>query len=427
MRTKFIIISVFCLYVLPAVAQNLTMPDDFRNQGPPKFFEELLDFSSGKKDITRVDVFIQLPYSSIQFVKQKGEFISLYSISLSVFDKDKEKLIAEKSWNSKIELKDFNETVSKKNYTLNMKSFFLKPGKYFMRSSVYDKESNNEMPQEKEFEVRDLSGRVALSDIMLLNKLQEESGKNKISPNVSHNVANMDKGLPVFYELYSDSHRNVSLLYRIKGEKGETVFTDTVKRNIDTGKTQIFYTLKDSSFSMGYYKLQINVLDSAENELASVSKSFFSRWIGFPVSITDLDKAVDEMIYIASPSQISKIKNGKTKKEKLELFKAFWKKQDPTPGTEENEVFDEYYARVAYANAHFSQYFPGWRSDMGMVFILLGPPDNIDKHPFDINAKPYEVWSYYNLNRSFIFVDETGFGDYRLITPLTGDLYRFRR
>ncbi len=427
MRTKFFIISIFCLYVLPAFAQDLTMPDDFSAESTPKYFEELLDFSSGKEGLTRVDVFIQLPYSSIQFVKQNNEFISLYTISLSVFDKDKEKLIAEKSWNSKIELKDFNETVSKKNYTLNLKSFYLKPGEYVLRSSVDDKESNNEMPVERDFKVRDLSGKVALSDIMILNRLQEEGGKNKISPNVSHNVANMDKGLPVFYELYANSPMNVSLLYRIKGERGEKVFTDTVKRMIDTGKTQIFFTLKDSSFSMGHYSLQIQVLDSAGNELASVNKSFFSRWIGFPVTIKDLDKAVDEMIYIASSSEISKIKNAKTKKEKLELFQAYWKKQDPTPNTPENEVFDEYYARVAYANAHFSQYFPGWRSDMGMVFILLGPPDNIDKHPFDINAKPYEIWEYYDLNRSFIFVDETGFGDYRLITPLTGDLYRFRR
>ena len=32
--------------------------------------------------------------------------------------------------------------------------------------------------------------------------------------------------------------------------------------------------------------------------------------------------------------------------------------------------------------------------------------------------KPYEVWSYYDINQVFAFVDETGFGDYRLSTPL---------
>jgi len=68
----------------------------------------------------------------------------------------------------------------------------------------------------------------------------------------------------------------------------------------------------------------------------------------------------------------------------------------------------------------------GWRSDRGMVYTILGTPNNIDRHPFEYDSKPYEVWEYYDLNRSFVFLDQTGFGDYRLITPLTGDMYRYR-
>ncbi len=427
MRTVLAIIFFVCVFILPANSQTELATGENAYENSPRYFEELLDFSSGNNGTTRVDVFIQLPYSSVQFVTDNNKFLSIYTISLSVFDEDKEKLIAEKTWSSRIEVKNFNETVSTKNFTLNLKSFDLKPGKYVLRSSVYDKESSREMPLEKKFTVRDLSGDFALSDIMLLNKLQEKGGKNKISPNVSHNVAYIEKGLPIFYEIYSAKPRNVSLVYEILNKKKETVFSDTSKKSLDTGKTQIFYTLRDSSFSLGYYNLQIHAFDTDEKELASVDKSFFSRWIGMPVSINDLDKAIDEMVYIASSSDISKMKNAKTSKERTDLFKAFWKKIDPTPATQENEVFDEYYRRVAYANAHFSQYFPGWRTDMGMVFILLGPPDSIDRHPFELDSKPYEVWSYYELNRSFIFIDDTGFGDFRLVTPLTGDLYKFRR
>ena len=63
---------------------------------------------------------------------------------------------------------------------------------------------------------------------------------------------------------------------------------------------------------------------------------------------------------------------------------------------------------------------------MGMVFIVLGMPDNIDRHPFDPDSKPYEIWQYYNLNRSFGFKDTTGFGDYRLMNPLDFDYVRGR-
>ena len=52
---------------------------------------------------------------------------------------------------------------------------------------------------------------------------------------------------------------------------------------------------------------------------------------------------------------------------------------------------------------------------MGMIYIVLGPPDNVDRHPFEYDSKPYEIWYYYDINRSFYFLDETGFGDYRLL------------
>ncbi len=97
---------------------------------------------------------------------------------------------------------------------------------------------------------------------------------------------------------------------------------------------------------------------------------------------------------------------------------AFWKKRDPNPNTPRNEKMEEYYARVDYANKHFSHYIDGWRTDMGMVYIMFGAPNNVDRHPFDLDAKPYEIWAYYDLNYSFVFVDQTGFGDYRLETPV---------
>ncbi|MEJ2617438.1 MAG: GWxTD domain-containing protein, partial [Ignavibacteriaceae bacterium] len=166
--------------------------------------------------------------------------------------------------------------------------------------------------------------------------------------------------------------------------------------------------------------------DIEDHDLATTKQPFISRWIGFPSTATDIDEAIEQLVYIASPSEIDFINDGKTKDEKIKRFREFWKKKDPVPSTEENEVFNEYYRRVATANANFSHYVKGWKTDRGMVLIILGNPNNIERHPFEVDSKPYEVWDYYQLNQSFVFVDETGFGDYRLVTPLTGDLYRYR-
>ena len=66
----------------------------------------------------------------------------------------------------------------------------------------------------------------------------------------------------------------------------------------------------------------------------------------------------------------------------------------------------------------------------GVIALYFFPPvrsllvkkmrgTNHDKrvHPFEINSKPYEVWYYNALNRRFVFVDYTGFGDYELVEP----------
>ena len=423
--TLSIFILILCLFNVNAQIEVSGRMNKY-NQGP-KFYEDLLDFSSGKKNTTRLDVFIQVPYSSIQFVKGDNGFVGKYTVTVSVFNSDKDKLISEKTWNEKLDVKDYDETISKERYSLNVRSFYLKPGQYFLRSSISDVESSSESPRENKITVRDLSGELALSDIMILSKRTKEDGKNKIVPNISGNVATQRDGLPLFFEIYSDTARKLKIEYTVLDKKKNQIYNDTVNKDVDSGKTQIFHTIRDSSFSLGFYTLEVKILDDQNNLNTSIERPFFSRWIGIPESVTDLDKAIDQLIYIASTEEIDHIRDAKTKKEKLKRYMEFWKKEDPTPGTKQNEIFDEYYGRIAFANAHFSSYIEGWKTDRGMVFILLGPPDNVDRHPFDLDSKPYVVWQYYTLNRNFVFVDYTGFGDYRLTTPLTGDLYKFRR
>jgi len=147
---------------------------------------------------------------------------------------------------------------------------------------------------------------------------------------------------------------------------------------------------------------------------------------GLPATVANIDEAIAQLVYIANPSEIEYMENSETEKDKITRFMAFWKTKDPSPGNDENEVFEEYYGRVNYANEQFTHYREGWQSDRGMVFIILGPPNNIERHPFEYDSKPYETWQYYELNKSFTFLDQTGFGDYRLINREYGDIFRYR-
>jgi GWxTD domain-containing protein len=97
------------------------------------------------------------------------------------------------------------------------------------------------------------------------------------------------------------------------------------------------------------------------------------------------------------------------------LWVNFWKSRDPTPDTEKNEYRDQYYEKINYANNHYDAGFnAGWKTDMGRVYIKHDLPDEVEKHPFETNSQPYEIWYYYQKGFKIIFVDKYGFGEYKI-------------
>jgi GWxTD domain-containing protein len=93
--------------------------------------------------------------------------------------------------------------------------------------------------------------------------------------------------------------------------------------------------------------------------------------------------------------------------ERDQFIEAFWQRRDPTPDTEENEYKEEHYRRIAYANEHYAAGIPGWKTDRGHMYIVYGPPDEIDSHPsggsYDrpteegggqTSTYPFEQWRY---------------------------------
>jgi GWxTD domain-containing protein len=102
-----------------------------------------------------------------------------------------------------------------------------------------------------------------------------------------------------------------------------------------------------------------------------------------------------------------------------EFIRDFWIKRDPDPETEENEFKDEFFRRIAYANEHFKEGPPGWKTDRGRIYIYLGPPDRFEERPM-LNypdVKGVLIWIYYN-EVAFQFIDR-GDGRYAL-DPYSG-------
>ncbi|MDI6765644.1 MAG: GWxTD domain-containing protein [Bacteroidota bacterium] len=397
----------------------------------PRFYFDALCYDSGELGVTRLDIYLEVPYEGVNFTKKGDTFRASYEVSLSVYD-SVETLVDEKWWTEKLEVKDYNQTISQTTSNLSQRSFLLTPGLYYVVVQIRDNETNKLFRQKRKIRVRKFYDQpFALSDIMLVSNVKFDSGKTIIFPNISGNVGNLRDTFYLFFETYSNNPDTASFFVNIHNMKDDIVQRDSFLFQVGDKKQSCFHKIMTSKLIAGDYLLQIkaviNKTDQSVEEserTASSSRTFIIRWRGMPTSVFDLDEAIEQLQYIADRKTVDEMRNAQPEK-KREMYQEFWKKKDPTQKTERNELMEEYYARVAYANKNFSHYTVGWKTDMGMIYIIFGSPSNIERHPFNIDSKPYEIWTYYEINREFIFVDVTGFGDYRLQNPIW-DLYRTR-
>jgi len=79
------------------------------------------------------------------------------------------------------------------------------------------------------------------------------------------------------------------------------------------------------------------------------------------------------------------------------FMKTFWLQRDPTPGTPDNEYKNEIEKRFTYVNEQFRRgsVRPGWMTDMGKFYMILGKPNSIDRFDSRAGLYPAQVWYYY--------------------------------
>jgi GWxTD domain-containing protein len=136
----------------------------------------------------------------------------------------------------------------------------------------------------------------------------------------------------------------------------------------------------------------------------------------------------EEVVYIITSLEKDVFLQLDSDRERELFIEAFWKQRDPTPGTPQNEFKEEHYERIQYANYTFgrSAPIPGWKTDRGRFYILLGEPNDIERFMGETQIYNTEVWFYQGLSKyglpagfNLVFYQKGGAGDYLLYSPLS--------
>jgi GWxTD domain-containing protein len=113
----------------------------------------------------------------------------------------------------------------------------------------------------------------------------------------------------------------------------------------------------------------------------------------------------EDAAYLITPEERAAFPQLTSGEERERFIEQFWQRRGGT------QFREEHYRRVAYANEHFeAESKHGWASDMGRIYIVYGPPDEVNTNGRNL------TWAYGRGSLTFVYRDAQWNGEYRLIS-----------
>ncbi len=434
MRNIFKLFTILLVVSSPAWAQTTDHP------GTPsaQLLVNVLCFKGTVADSQRVDVYTSIPYEALQFVKNRTRYAAHYSLMITVRNKQGDKIT---SVYEKHQVQEAMYSISRGSNgktDISQATMALVAGEYVFDVLLNDELSGREYRNSRSINVPDFNTTpMSMSSLLFVSAIEQRNDRYRITPYIADNVSPLSDGVFVFFEVYGSSTAPDSADVRCDIYDSTTrVFSGALQRmSVKGQRTQQYLKLRlPNELAAGMYTLRTVLLStkrssSDNDDLLTLSERplIVEHSIG-GVVLKDIDKSIRQLRYIATQVEIDSISAPSTQSERRQRFEAYWKTQDPSPGTLRNEAFEEYYARIEYADKNFHSYNDGWLTDMGMIYIILGPPTTSERRTNTTDGRNYVVWTYAMQSRRFVFIDYSSFGDFRLssTTPFSAlEKYRY--
>jgi GWxTD domain-containing protein len=379
----------------------------------------------GSDSLRLVRVYFQIINDDLTFVKQDSLYIADVEFDIFVTNQLGD-FTYTRTIKKEIKTTVFEETNSRNISNTYFTDIQLKPDSYDVIITALDKTNNKQVNRKVRFDLEDIQkNKFLISDILFFQDYEMDSTHRIISfnPNLSNNFGGRGKYFYFYFtSLVSDPSDTLEIEYIIRNMAGIVTQFNQYKIVNNKNSNEHFIRINRQQFDQSRYELE--VVGKYRNQVMKSRKPFSFFWTENPESPQDLTSAIEQMRYIEEADSVGwALKQPYT--EKLAYFRRFWKRMDPNPETEKNELMDEFYLRVNMANQSFSTINQeGWQTDRGRIYIKFGEPDDIERHPFEVNSDPYEIWRYYNYRKIFLFIDRSGFGDYYLHPDYLDEEYK---
>jgi GWxTD domain-containing protein len=387
-----------------------------RSEQPPDFNADFA-LSLDSEGHPAMGVSIAIPYQGLQWVKlPPGGSRYGADLELSVaFEPPRPGPLYGAIWQRQVVVAGFEATRASRATVVERRTLDLPPGRYHVTVRVRDLDAQTESKAEQSVVVPDYSRvPVGFGDLEL-GVADSISGFHPVAAQVfGAEVRSLAARAALFDRRAGSWPRVYDFRYRILDEAGNSLADGKARATVSHSAEPLVLMAGGHDLFLGHYVLEVELIDGRSHW--RVERSFDVEESGPPRGV-DFERLLEPMAYIASGDEIQKLRD-LPEGQRPQGWEDFWRRRDPTPDTPRNEALIEFVRRLRYAERHFQGFGPGWRSDMGRIYIRYGPPAQIENRPSTATSPQLEIWSYENPYRRFVFGDREGFGRYALLSPL---------
>lgn len=393
----------------PARAADLPL---LRSIQPP-FFSADVVVSMDSTARASVGVTFTVPYSELNWSKTAQGYGAGAGFSIVFEPSGRERLFGD-SFERRVLIERYPDTRSPRNNLLVKRTFELPPGRYKVRLRVRDLGSDLESEASDRLQLQDLSRvPVGFSDLQL--GVFDSAGTFQVLPTRRYGLNTEDMGVRVmaFDRRPGEWPRSVKLHWRVVDDNGTQFAQGDTAVTVSRQAEAITLRPAGAELFIGDYSFELERVEAKSRW--RTSRSFDVEESGPPRG-RDFVQILDALAYIAESAEVDAMRN-LTPEQQLAAWERFWRRRDPTPETVRNEYQIEFFRRLRYADKHFAGFGPGWRSDMGRIYVKFGPPDQIEQRQASSTTPQLELWFYNQPYHRFVFADREGFGRFTLVQP----------
>lgn len=381
---------------------------------------------AGPRDSAYVLFGLSLPNSALRFQRDVAGFVGEYQVSVAFL---RDSMVVKRiDRRENVRVGSFAETGRTDESIIFQDLIALAPGKYTIALQANDAFSSRGFRARDTLEVPAYGRDRRLSVPVLVYQAAGRAAPAQRPDFIVNARRTVPYGVEiphVYVELYgAQTPQEVQL--RVVDEQGNAIWQSQAL--VDRGNERLRYALIDiptATLPLGKLFLEATTAGSSAEIIRSpLLVTISDQWM-----VANFEEVLHFVNYIAFPAELDSLRNV-TGSERRERWERFWERRDPLQATPLNEFREEFFQRVRFATEHFGESGrPGWDTDRGEVYIVLGAPDHVMERQIgrEVGQHPNAIeWLYENVagaRLQLVYVDRTGFGRFDL-TPQSEHAFR---